>query len=126
MNRIFRIGLLAMVTVGLLGGCSDDDNDPPPPQPVAPPPPPPAPPEWSSPVAVAPGGCPIETRDGKLLYTAAGPANVNGLDIWALRRNSTTNTYDLRTKLGEPVSVDGANDFCPTPVMGDWLMFVST
>jgi len=126
MNRIFRIGLLAMVTVGLLGGCSDDDNDSPPPPPAAPPPPPPAPPEWSSPVAVAPGGCPIEARDGKLLYTAAGPADVNGLDIWALRRNAETNTYDLRTKLGEPASVEGANDFCPTPVMGDWLMFVST
>jgi hypothetical protein len=77
-------------------------------------------------VAVAPGGCPIETRDGKLLYTAAGPADSNGLDIWALRRNADTNTYDLRTKLGLPVSMDGANDFCPTPVMGDWLMFVST
>jgi hypothetical protein len=75
---------------------------------------------------VAPGGCPIETRDGKFLYTAAGPADTNGLDIWALRRNATTNTYDLRTKLGAPVSIDGANDFCPMPAMDDWLMFVST
>lgn len=75
---------------------------------------------------VAPGGCPIESRDGTLLYTAAGPANTNGLDIWVLRRNVTTNTYDSRTKLGEPVSVADANDFCPTPLMGDWLMFVST
>jgi hypothetical protein len=75
---------------------------------------------------VAPGGCPIETRDGKFLYTAAGPADTNGLDIWALRRNADTNTYDLRTKLGAPVSVDGANDFCPMPAKDDWLMFVST
>jgi hypothetical protein len=130
MNRIFRMGLLAMVTVGVLNGCNDD-NDSPAPRPTTttttpPPPPPPPPPEWSAPVAVAPGGCPIETRDGTLLYTAAGPANTNGLDIWALRRNADTNTYDLRTKVATPVSVDDANDFCPTPVMGDWLMFVST
>ncbi|HEX2593974.1 MAG TPA: hypothetical protein VHL34_20910, partial [Rhizomicrobium sp.] len=77
-------------------------------------------------MAVAPGGCPIETRDGNLLYTAAGPVGSNGLDIWALRRNASANTYDSRTKLGDPVSVDNANDFCPTPVMGDYLMFVST
>jgi len=75
---------------------------------------------------VAPGGCPIETRDGKFLYTAAGPADTNGLDIWALRRTAATDTYDLRTKLGAPVSVDGANDFCPLPAQDDWLMFVST
>jgi hypothetical protein len=124
MNRIFRIGLLTMVTTGLLGGCLDHHKDSPPPVQTQPPPPPP--PEWGSPVAVAPGGCPIETRDGKLLYTAAGPADTNGLDIWALRRTGATDTYDLRTKLGAPISVDGANDFCPTPLMGDWMMFVST
>ncbi|MEJ0086721.1 MAG: hypothetical protein WDO72_13625 [Pseudomonadota bacterium] len=124
MNRIFRIGLVAMVTTGLLAGCGHDNDSAAPP--VVVPPPPPPPPEWSSPVAVAPGGCPIETRDGKLLYTAAGPADTNGLDIWALRRNALTNTYDLRTKLGAPVSVDGANDFCPMPGKDDWLMFVST
>jgi WD40 repeat protein len=43
-----------------------------------------------------------------------------------LRRNATTDTYDLRTKLGDPVSLDGVNDFCPMPAMNDWLMFVST
>jgi hypothetical protein len=75
---------------------------------------------------VAPGGCPIESRDGTLLYTAAGPAGTNGLDIWVLRRNAQTNTYDSRVMLGDPVSVAGANDFCPTPLMGDWLMFVTT
>jgi hypothetical protein len=136
MNTIFRSGLAAMLAAGLLSGCGHDDNSPAPapspsPSPApaptpTPTPAPPPPPEWSSPVAVAPGGCPIETRDGKFLDTAAGPADTNGLDIWALRRNATTNTYDLRTKLGPPVSVDGANDFCPTPVMDDWLMFVST
>lgn len=128
MNRIFQGCLLVVATIGVLGGCSDDNADPPappPPPPVTAPPPPP-PPEWGAPVAVAVGGCPIESRDGSLLYTAAGPANTNGLDMWAFRRNAETNSYDSRTRLGEPVSVEDANDFCPTPVMGDFLMFVST
>jgi len=122
MKRIFRGSVMALASVALLGGCDGDEPTPAPPVTG----PPPTPPEWSPPVAVAPGGCPIETRDGSLLYTAAGPAGSNGLDIWALRRNAPANTYDSRTKLGDPVSVDNANDFCPTPVMGDWLMFVST
>ncbi len=129
MNRIYRVGVLAMVTASLLGGCGGDNGTPAPPpfNPVPPPPPPPPPPpEWSVPTAVAPGGCPIESRDGQFLYTAAGPADTNGLDIWALRRNADTNTYDLRTKLGPPVSLDGTNDFCPMPANDDWLMFVST
>lgn len=124
-NKV-RCCLLAVAAASLLGGCLDDDDG----QPAPPPPgggvPPPPPPEWSVPVAVAPGGCPIESRDGSLLYTAAGPANTNGLDIWALRRDGQTDTYDSRTRLGDPASVEDANDFCPTPVMGDWLMFVST
>ncbi len=119
MKRISRSSVLMVAMAGLLGGCLDDDND----ETV---PPPSSVPEWSVPLAVAPGGCPIESRDGSLLYTAAGPANTNGLDIWALRRNAQTNVYDSRTKLGEPVSTALHNDFCPTPLMGDWLMFVST
>jgi hypothetical protein len=129
MNKIYQIGLLAMLTAGVLGGCGHDNDSPAPPPPAPappPPPPPPPPPEWGVPISVAPGGCPIETRDGKFLYTAAGPADTNGLDIWALRRTAATNTYDLRTKLGAPVSVDGANDFCPLPAKDDWLLFVST
>lgn len=124
MKRIFPGSLLMAAAALLLGGCNGTDDDvslnQPPPQPA------PVPPEWSAPISVAPGGCPIETRDGAFLYTAAGTAGTNGLDIWALRRNASSNTYDSRTKLGDPVSLDGANDFCPTPLMGDWLMFVST
>lgn len=122
--------VLASLTAGLLAGCLGDGGDSPLPPPASAPPPaqspPPPPPEWSVPVAVAPGGCPIESRDAGLLYTAAGPADANGLDIWALRRDGETDTYDSRTRLGDPASVESANDFCPTPVMGDWLMFVST
>lgn len=126
MNGFVRSRSMALVAAALLGGCNADDPVPPPSAGPGPAPTPtPTPPEWGSPAAVAPGGCPIESRDGKLLYTAAGAAGSNGLDIWALRRNAD-NTYDSRTKLGDPVSVDGANDFCPTPLMGDYLMFVST
>ncbi|HET9862424.1 MAG TPA: hypothetical protein VFP37_03215 [Steroidobacteraceae bacterium] len=138
MNNILKTSFAAMLTAGLLSGCGhDNDSSPAPapspspapapaPAPTPTPTPTPPPPEWSAPVAVAPGGCPIETRDGKFLYTAAGPADTNGLDIWALRRNADTDVYDLRTKLGPPVSVDGANDFCPMPAQNDWLMFAST
>jgi hypothetical protein len=116
MNRILGGGLMGLAAVLLVGGCVDDEDDDEPAPPV---------PEWSAPLAVAPGGCPIESRDGSLLYTAAGAAGTSGLDIWALRRNAQTNTYDSRTKLGDPVSLDGTNDFCPTPLSGDYLMFVS-
>src|ERR1043165_2306210 len=127
MKRILPLSLRALVTTGPMVGCGSDHDSSPAPAPApSPPPPPPPPPEWGSPVAVAPGGCPIEPRDGKFLSTARGPADTNGLDIWALPRMATTDTYDLRTKLGAPVSIDGANDFCPLPAKDDWLMFVST
>jgi hypothetical protein len=124
MNRIFRFGLVVAATAGLLVGCGGGDDPPVAPPVSSTPAPAPAPPEWSTPVAIGPGGCPIESRDGKLLYTAAGPADTNGLDIWTYRRDG--GTYDSRTKLGAPVSASDANDFCPTPLTGDYLMFVST
>ncbi len=122
-----NLGVLMVTAAGVLVACGGEDNAPVVPPVAAAPAPAPAPappPEWSAPAAVGPGGCPIESRDGKLLYTAAGPADTNGLDIWANRRDGAT--YDSRTKLGPPVSLADTNDFCPTPIMGDWLMFVST
>jgi len=123
--KVLLMSCVCLLSVGALVGCGGGDDDPPLSPPVTSnPPPPPPPPEWGTPAVIGPGGCPIESRDGKLLYTAAGPADTNGLDIWVYRRDGQT--YDSRTKLGAPVSVADANDFCPTPVMGDWLMFVST
>ncbi len=121
MKRISSSALLIAAAALLLGACVDDNGNP---EPITPPPP--AAPAWSMPVAIGPGGCPIESRDGAFLYTAAGTAGTNGLDIWAFKRNALLDTYDSRTKLIDPVSRDGANDFCPTPLMGDWLMFVTT
>lgn len=79
--------------------------------------------EWSQPVALVGGGCPIETRDGNRLYTASGSAGT--LDIWAYRRDGRNGEFGERTRLGPPVSLDDADDFCPTPLAGNWLMFVS-
>lgn len=85
--------------------------------------------DWSPPVATVIGGCPIESRDGNQLYTAS---NTDGtLDVWAYQRDGRVGAFSHRTKIGSPVSLQtsaaGApvNDFCPTPLTGNWLMFVS-
>lgn len=70
------------------------------------------------------GGCPIESWDGNELYTASGSAGT--LDICVYRRDGRSGNFGRRTRLGEPVSLDDAQDFCPTPLTGNWLMFVST
>jgi hypothetical protein len=69
------------------------------------------------------GGCPIESRDGNSLYTASGSAGT--LDIWVYERNGRNADFGDRQRIGDPVSLDDANDFCPTPLTGGWLMFVS-
>ena len=80
--------------------------------------------EWSTPAATVGGGCPIESRDGNRLYTASRSDGT--LDIWVYRRDGRIGSFVDRTKLGPPVSLDDADDFCPTPLTGNWLMFVST
>ncbi|MGD8339805.1 MAG: hypothetical protein PVH89_03430 [Gammaproteobacteria bacterium] len=81
--------------------------------------------EWGPPVATVGGGCPIESRDGNQLYTASGSAGT--LDIWVYQRKGRNGDFGDRTMLGPPVSLgNGVNDFCPTPLTGNWLMFVST
>jgi Tol biopolymer transport system component len=79
--------------------------------------------EWSTPVATVGGGCPIETRDGNELFTASGSAGT--LDIWAYNRTGRNAGFGNRRLIGPPVSLDNADDFCPTPLPGNWLMFVS-
>lgn len=79
--------------------------------------------EWGPPEATVGGGCPIESRDGNQLYTASGSAGT--LDIWTYRRDGRNGEFTDRTRLEAPVSLDDANDFCPTPLSGFWLMFVS-
>ncbi len=69
-------------------------------------------------------GCPIESPDGLSLYIAStrrGDPN----DIWVATRDSKKAEFGTPTMLPEPVNSDAA-DFCPTPLRGKYLLFVST
>jgi hypothetical protein len=70
-------------------------------------------------------GCPIQSPDGLRLYMASNrPGGVGGLDIWVARRASTADPWGAPKNLGEPVN-SVADDFCPTPIRGRGLFFVS-
>lgn len=78
--------------------------------------------EVNSPVA---DGCPIEAPDGLSLYIASvRPGTLGGNDIWAADRLNKAQAWSTPQNLGAPVNTT-ANDFCPTPLDGRWLMFVS-
>jgi WD40 repeat protein len=87
--------------------------------------------EWSTAVPVtevnsaAPDGCPIESADGlSLLIASARPGGFGGNDIWAADRDSLTSPWQAPRNLGAPINTSAA-DFCPTPVHGRSLLFVS-
>jgi hypothetical protein len=74
-------------------------------------------------------GCPIQSPDGLSLYIASNRPRFAGdprtdLDIWVARRSSKDAAWGAPQNLGEPVN-STADDFCPTPVRGDRLFFVS-
>jgi len=70
-------------------------------------------------------GCPIQSPDGLSLYMASNrPGGLGGLDIWVAHRASTAAPFGAPENLGEPVN-SAADDFCPTPVRGKGLFFVS-
>jgi WD40-like Beta Propeller Repeat len=70
-------------------------------------------------------GCPIQSPDRLSLYMASNrPGGLGGIDIWVSHRPSTSDPWGAPENLGEPVN-SGADDFCPTPVRGDGLFFVS-
>jgi hypothetical protein len=70
-------------------------------------------------------GCPIQAPDGLSLYMASNrPGGRGGLDIWVARRESKDAPFGAPENLGEPVN-SAADDFCPTPVRGGGLFFVS-
>jgi hypothetical protein len=87
---------------------------------------------WSAAAPVAevndpgfPDGCPIESRDGLSLYIASNRTGTLGAnDIWAADRASKSEPFGQPQNLGGPVNT-GAADFCPTPIYGSYLMFVS-
>jgi WD40-like Beta Propeller Repeat len=70
-------------------------------------------------------GCPIQSPDGLSLYMASTrPGGLGLLDIWVSHRDSTGDPWGVPENLGEPVN-SAADDFCPTPVRGGGLFFVS-
>jgi hypothetical protein len=74
-------------------------------------------------------GCPIESPDGLSIYLASNRPRFAGdtrtdIDIWVARRESTHSAWGPPQNLGEPVN-STADDFCPTPIRGRGLFFVS-
>ena len=70
-------------------------------------------------------GCPIQSPDGLSLYMASNrPGGQGLLDIWVARRDSTSEPWGAAKNLGEPVN-SAADEFCPTPIRGGGLFFVS-
>lgn len=70
-------------------------------------------------------GCPIESPDGQAIFLASNRTGTLGLnDIWVATRSSDGGSWSQPENL-EPVN-SAANDFCPTPLPGNRLMFVST
>lgn len=93
--------------------------------------------EWRQAVSVDPGrsgingtfndGCPIESPDGRHLFFAS---NRDGdLDIWTSSwvpsRRHDDGAWSAPEKQAAPLNTP-ANEFCPTPLRGNWLLFVST
>jgi hypothetical protein len=74
-------------------------------------------------------GCPIESPDGLSLYIASnragGTATPDPNDIWVFQRESIDGPWGAAENLGQPVNSTFA-DYCPTPLRGKALLFVST
>lgn len=68
-------------------------------------------------------GCPIESPDGRTLYFATDRPFKN-LDIWIASR-AITDGWTVQP-LPLPVNTPTAGEFCPTPLPGNRLLFVST
>jgi hypothetical protein len=70
-------------------------------------------------------GCPIQSPDGLSLYMASNRAGgEGGLDIWVAHRTSTSAPFGAPVNMGAPIN-SAVDDFCPTPVRGRGLFFVS-
>jgi hypothetical protein len=70
-------------------------------------------------------GCPYEGPDGRTLYIAANRTGTLGQnDIWVARRVDDAGGWELPVNLADINTT--ANDFCPTPLTGSRLLFVSS
>lgn len=91
---------------------------------------------WAAPVSAQQGshpelntasndGCPILSPDGLSLYMASNrPGGLGGQDIWVARRARTNQGWGPPVNLGAPIN-SAVDDFCPSPVPGRGLFFVS-
>lgn len=70
-------------------------------------------------------GCPNFSPDGQSLYFASNRTlgGLGGLDIWVSHRTESGG-WGAPTNLGAPIN-SAQDDFCPTPVPGQRLYFVS-
>ncbi len=73
-------------------------------------------------------GCPIESPNGLELYLASNRDPIGGAtdsnDIYVARRASKDDDFGAAVRLPTPVNSTAA-DFCPTPLTGNRLLFVS-
>ena len=71
-------------------------------------------------------GCPYLSPDGLSFYTASNrPGGMGGQDIWRAIRNSTNEPFGAFVNLPAPIN-STADDFCPTPLLGGGLYFVTS
>ncbi len=92
--------------------------------------------EWGPAQSIDPGGtlnvntaalegCPIESPDSHWIFFASDrPGGKGGIDIWTAYRQSPNHPWQEPVNLPEPVN-SALNDFCPTPLTGGRLFFVS-
>ena len=69
-------------------------------------------------------GCPLEAPEGDRLFLASTRPGSQGLDIWVSSRGPGDTQWPAPVNLAGVNSA--ANDFCPTPLPGNRLLFVST
>lgn len=75
--------------------------------------------------SLAPDGCPIESPNGRELFIAsARSGSLGAMDIYVANRKSDNDPWSAPVQLEAPVN-STANDFCPTPLPGGSLLFVS-
>jgi hypothetical protein len=95
---------------------------------------------WSRAVSVDPArqqgvntaandGCPYEAPDSHMLFLASnrvpGTTGTKDLDIWVAYRGTEDGPWGNAEPLPAPVNTT-ASEFCPTPLPGNQLLFVST
>lgn len=87
--------------------------------------------DWGAPAPVvaantaAHDGCPIESTNGKQLFIASTRTGGFGKnDIWVAERQNKNAAFGPMTNLGAAIN-SGDQEFCPTPLGGGWLLFVS-